>query len=86
MERVPWYVSRRPLAASVRSKEVRIYLSPEHWEVFDRECERLECYRGRLASAILTAVLKGVREPEVLEEQVRLGLRELAREEVWSKR
>lgn len=53
MERVPWYVSRRPLAASVRSKEVRIYLSPEHWEIFDRICSRHEKYRGRLASEIV---------------------------------
>lgn len=74
MERVPWYVSRRPLMASVRSKELRLYLTPEHWEVFDAECQRTESYRGRLASQIIGMVCEKAPDPEHLVQQVRDAL------------
>lgn len=39
----------------MRCKELRLYLKPEHWEVFDKVCEKREVYRGRLASEIVAA-------------------------------
>lgn len=50
-----WYQSRKHHPMSAMSREIRLYLLPKEWEVFDRVCSEKEWSRGRMAAMIVKA-------------------------------
>lgn len=50
-----WFQSRKHHPMSAMSREIRLYLLPKEWEVFDRVCSEKEWSRGRMAAMIVKA-------------------------------
>lgn len=50
-----WFQSRKHHPMSATSREIRLYLLPAEWYVFDRVCAEKEWSRGRMAATIVKA-------------------------------
>lgn len=50
-----WFQSRKHHPMSATSREIRLYLLPAEWDVFDRVCAEKEWSRGRMAAMIVKA-------------------------------